>query len=56
MNFFHQVPFGRFSLIFTIFFLNHTKFPLFFFIYFQTKGVPGNPQNTPGSATESIGR
>ncbi|MFS7943777.1 hypothetical protein Hanom_Chr06g00504201 [Helianthus anomalus] len=46
-NFFHQVPFGRFSVIFS----KSYKVSTIFFIFCQTQGVPGNPQNTPGSAT-----
>ncbi|KAJ0824531.1 hypothetical protein HanRHA438_Chr17g0793441 [Helianthus annuus] len=47
---FHRVPFDKFSLILAIF-LKHINFPLFFSFFLQTEGVPGNPQNTPGSAT-----
>ncbi|KAJ0470052.1 hypothetical protein HanRHA438_Chr14g0669531 [Helianthus annuus] len=42
-NFSHQVPFGRFSLILTIFFKSY-KISTIFFNFFQTKGVPRTPK------------
>ncbi|MFS7908242.1 hypothetical protein Hanom_Chr01g00080871 [Helianthus anomalus] len=43
MNFFHQASFGRFSLFFS-------KSYKFSTIFFQTEGVPGNPQKPNVSA------